>query len=95
MLDQQGQDSYVILVRLVRLEKSYELDQVGYDSQDRLVTFDRLDQFRQVSQFRLLCQVSQGNQFRLISLDYIEKDSQVGQDRSISLDQIEKVCKVS
>ena len=42
MLDQYGQDSYVISVRLVRLEKLYELDQVDYDSQVRLVKFGLL-----------------------------------------------------
>ena len=37
MLYQQGQDSYDIWVRLVRLGQLYELDQVGYNSQFRLV----------------------------------------------------------
>ena len=54
-----GRISYVILVRLIRLgELYYELAQVGYDSQVRLVKL--------VS----LCQVSQD---RFISLDQIEK----------------------
>ena len=34
-----------MLVRLVRLEKLYELDQVGYDNKVRLVKFGRLGKF--------------------------------------------------
>ena len=44
MLDLYGQDRFVISVRLVRLEKLYELDQVGYNSYVRLVKFGMFGQ---------------------------------------------------
>ena len=46
MLDLYGQDSFVISVRLVRLEKLYELDQVGFEV--RLIKFGNLGQFGQI-----------------------------------------------
>ena len=60
MLYQQGQDSYDIWVRLVRLGQLYDLDLFGYDSQVILVRFG---------------QVSQISQDRLIRLHQINKVS--------------------
>ena len=65
MLYQQGQDSYDIWVRSVRLGQLYDLDQVCYDSQVVLVRFGQVSKERLVS----LCQASQVGQVNQVRLD--------------------------